>query len=268
MFYAVKCSSRFSTTGKIKSDTFVILLYNTIIEVTIFITFDTILFYPGYHQIRVNTLKVLILTNSVSNKSEALNQSRGSDALHLEILPVSNSSSSTNLSLDEKRSHFRQVFNSNKGGRDSLDYVFETVRREICQLTGKRIIEKPDDSLYPFQKPKHDNCDDGDLNSSHNPSKKSKQSFFKQSFQSSKWLSSEQSYSSISKKRKQRKQSIEVQRFNYQDFKYNRLLSAGENNKKDMCICLIDFGFSIQTYDENMFREEKAQLERLLEYMM
>lgn len=85
---------------------------------------------------------MLILTNSVSNKSEALNQSRGSDALHLEILPVSNSSSSTNLSLNEKRSHFRQVFNSNKGGRDSLDYVFETVRREICQLTGKKLEKK------------------------------------------------------------------------------------------------------------------------------
>lgn len=38
--------------------------------------------------------------------------------------------------------------------------------------SNPRIIEKPDDSLYPFRKPKHDNCDDGDLNSSHNPSKK------------------------------------------------------------------------------------------------
>jgi serine/threonine protein kinase len=33
-------------------------------------------------------------------------------------------------------------------------------------------------------------------------------------------------------------------------------------------VYLIDFGFSIQTYDENMFHEEKAQLKRLLEYMM
>ncbi|GBC43724.2 kinase-like domain-containing protein [Rhizophagus irregularis DAOM 181602=DAOM 197198] len=163
MFYTVKLRS----TGKIKSDTFVILI----------------------------------------SSNQTLNQSRGSDALHLEILPVSNSSSSTNLSLNEKRSHFRQVFNSNKGGRDSLDYVFETVRREICQLTGKKlekklIIEKPDDSLYPFRKPKHDNCDDGDLNSSHNPSKKRNNH-------------SSNNHSNLSN-----------------DFKYNRLLSAGENNKK------------------------------------
>ncbi|UZO08174.1 uncharacterized protein OCT59_028436 [Rhizophagus irregularis] len=151
------------STGKIKSDTFVILLYNTIIEVNIFITFDTILFYPGYHQIRVNTLEVLILTNSVSNKSEALNQSRGSDALHLEILPVTKNN----------------TYSSNP-----------------------RIIEKPDDSLYPFRKPKHDNCDDGDLNSSHNPSKKRNNH-------------SSNNHSNLSN-----------------DFKYNRLLSAGENNKK------------------------------------
>ncbi len=38
--------------------------------------------------------------------------------------------------LDEKRSHFRQVFNLNKGEGDSLDYAFKTVRREIRQLTG------------------------------------------------------------------------------------------------------------------------------------
>ncbi|PKC74015.1 hypothetical protein RhiirA1_450459 [Rhizophagus irregularis] len=198
----------------------------------------------------MHTLEVLILTNSVSNKSEALNQSRGSDALHLEILPVSNSSSSTNLSLNEKRSHFRQVFSSNKGGRDSLDYVFETIRivtlimkwvdsktsnsinninnsnnknikynsihpsvlksyvyliklaKNNTYSSNPRIIEKPDDSLYPFRKPKHDNCDDGDLNSSHNPSKKRNNH-------------SSNNHSNLSN-----------------DFKYNRLLSAGENNKK------------------------------------
>ncbi|PKY50389.1 hypothetical protein RhiirA4_545927 [Rhizophagus irregularis] len=262
----------------------------------------------------------------------------------------------------------------------SYAYLIKLAKNDTYS-SDPRIIEKPDDSLCPFRKPKHDNCDDDDddLNSSHNPSKKSKQSFFKQSSQSSKWSSSEQSYSSISKKRKQRKQSIEAQRFNYRDFKYNRLLSAGENNKKvlecefrgktialkstdltkkpkcldeflnevkiykvlaklqgiyipellfygDLAngmsfvmgmtivgtslnhhridrrlknrvimtlkkvheynilhndirkenilidekgyVYLIDFGFSIQTYDENMFREEKAQLERLLEYMM
>ncbi|CAB5366690.1 unnamed protein product [Rhizophagus irregularis] len=109
----------------------------------------------------------------------------------------------------------------------SYAYLIKLAKNNTYSSNPK-IIEKPDDSLYPFRKPKHDNCDDdGDLNSSHNPSKKSKKSF-----QSSKWLSSEQSYLNISKKRKQRKQSIEAQRFNYQDFKYNRLLSAGKNNKK------------------------------------
>ena len=51
-------------------------------------------------------------------------------------------------SLDEKRSHFRQVFNSNKGEENSLDYAFETVRREIRQLTGEKIGKETVKNFY------------------------------------------------------------------------------------------------------------------------
>ncbi|RIA96563.1 hypothetical protein C1645_815250 [Glomus cerebriforme] len=109
-----------------------------------------------------------------------------------------------------------------------------------------RIIKKADSS-YSFQKSKcddHDNHNDyNDSSSSHNPSEKSKQSSFKQSFSSFKWSYSKQSCSSIPKKQNDiHKENILI-------------------NEKD----LIDFGISIQTYDENKFREEEAELECLLE---
>src|SRR5438477_603117 len=46
--------------------------------------------------------------NSTSGNSPSGNSTSGNS-------PSGNSSSSTDSSLDEKRSHFRQVFNSNKG---------------------------------------------------------------------------------------------------------------------------------------------------------
>ncbi|RGB41178.1 hypothetical protein C1646_810842 [Rhizophagus diaphanus] len=237
----------------------------------------------------------------------------------------------------------------------SYAYLVELAKSDTYS-SDPRIIEKADNSPYPFRKSRRDDHDDhDDSSSSHNPSEKSIQSSSSKQSSSSSKRSSEQSYSSSQKKRKQgRKQgkrNMEAQRFNYRDFEYKSLLSAGENNKKvlefeiykvlaklqGICIpellfygdlangmsfvigmtivgttldhhrvnrrlknraiatlrkvhkynvlhndirkenilidengymYLIDFGFSIRTYDENMFREEEAQLERLLESYM
>ena len=54
----------------------------------------------------------------------------------------SSESSSSRLSdsaLEENRSRFKRVFNSNKEVGDTMDYAFETVRREIHELTGEKI---------------------------------------------------------------------------------------------------------------------------------
>ena len=50
---------------------------------------------------------------------------------------MSNISSSwlSDSSLEENRNCFKQVFDLNKEEGKTLDYVFETVRHEICQLT-------------------------------------------------------------------------------------------------------------------------------------
>ncbi|PKY53804.1 hypothetical protein RhiirA4_472220 [Rhizophagus irregularis] len=41
-------------------------------------------------------------------------------------------------SLEENRNRFKRVFDSNKEEGETLDYVFETIRREIRQLTVKK----------------------------------------------------------------------------------------------------------------------------------
>ncbi|GET00917.1 hypothetical protein GLOIN_2v1552276 [Rhizophagus clarus] len=63
----------------------------------------------------------------------------------------SNESSSSQLSdsaLEENRSCFKQVFNLNKEVGDTMDYAFETVRCEICELTGKKIGKGTVKSFY------------------------------------------------------------------------------------------------------------------------
>ncbi|RIA94829.1 hypothetical protein C1645_817534 [Glomus cerebriforme] len=51
----------------------------------------------------------------------------------------SSSSQLADSALEENRSHFKRVFNSNKKVGNIIDYAFETVRHEICELIGKKI---------------------------------------------------------------------------------------------------------------------------------
>jgi hypothetical protein len=63
----------------------------------------------------------------------------------------SNESSSSRLSdsaLEENRSCFKRVFNLEKEVGDTMDYAFETVRREIRELTGEKIGKGTVKSFY------------------------------------------------------------------------------------------------------------------------
>ncbi|CAB4384652.1 unnamed protein product [Rhizophagus irregularis] len=63
----------------------------------------------------------------------------------------SSESSSSRLSdsaLEENRSRFKRVFNSNKEVGDTMDYAFETVRCEIRELTGYKIGKSTVKSFY------------------------------------------------------------------------------------------------------------------------
>ena len=63
----------------------------------------------------------------------------------------SSESSSSQLSdsaLEENRSRFKRVFNSNKEVGDTMDYAFETVRREIREVTGEKIGKGTVKSFY------------------------------------------------------------------------------------------------------------------------
>jgi len=58
------------------------------------------------------------------------------------------SSNSSNSSLEENRNRFKRVFDSNKEEGETLDYAFETVRREIRQLTGEKIGKETVKNFY------------------------------------------------------------------------------------------------------------------------
>ncbi|GES95644.1 hypothetical protein GLOIN_2v1708658 [Rhizophagus clarus] len=63
----------------------------------------------------------------------------------------SSESSSSRLSdsaLEESRSRFKRVFDSNKEKGETLDYAFETVRHEIRELTGYKIGKSAVKSFY------------------------------------------------------------------------------------------------------------------------
>ncbi|RGB22567.1 hypothetical protein C1646_730274, partial [Rhizophagus diaphanus] len=68
------------------------------------------------------------------NQSVASNRSRGS--------------SSFDSSLEENRNHFKHVFNSEKKVEDNIDYTIETMRREVCDLTGERIGKSTVENFY------------------------------------------------------------------------------------------------------------------------
>jgi hypothetical protein len=72
----------------------------------------------------------------VANQSEATSSSENSS------IRLSDSS------LEEDRGRFSEVFNLNKGEGDSLDYAFETVRREIRQLTGEKVGKETVKNFY------------------------------------------------------------------------------------------------------------------------
>ncbi|RIA89699.1 hypothetical protein C1645_824464 [Glomus cerebriforme] len=71
--------------------------------------------------------------HSVVNHSEASSQSESSHASS-----YSGSSSSNSSFFENVETRFKQIFNSLRGS-DSVDYMCETVAREIRQLTGKRL---------------------------------------------------------------------------------------------------------------------------------
>ena len=89
-------------------------------------------------------LKVSILTNIMCSMNLKLQINHMGVvillALHSVILPALHPEILVHqpIHLYENRHHFKQVFNLNKGKGDSLDYIFETVRCEIQQLTGKK----------------------------------------------------------------------------------------------------------------------------------
>ena len=60
----------------------------------------------------------------------------------------SSSSRLSDSSLEENRNRFKRVFNSNKEEGETLDYAFETVRREIRQLTGEKIGKETVKNFY------------------------------------------------------------------------------------------------------------------------
>ena len=63
----------------------------------------------------------------------------------------SSKSSSSRLSdsfLEENRNRFKRVFDSNKEEGETFDYAFETVRREIRQLTGEKIGKETVKNFY------------------------------------------------------------------------------------------------------------------------
>ena len=60
----------------------------------------------------------------------------------------SSSSRLSDSSLEENRNRFKRVFDSNKEEGETLDYAFETVRREIRQLTGEKIGKETVKNFY------------------------------------------------------------------------------------------------------------------------
>src|SRR5204863_114014 len=61
----------------------------------------------------------------------------------------SSSSRLSDSALEENRSHFKRVFNSNKEVEDTMDYMmFETVRCEIRELTEEKIRKDTVKSFY------------------------------------------------------------------------------------------------------------------------
>ncbi|RGB23916.1 hypothetical protein C1646_773808 [Rhizophagus diaphanus] len=58
------------------------------------------------------------------------------------------SSRLSDSALEENRSCFKQVFNLNKEVGDTMDYAFETVKHEICELTGYKIGKSTVKSFY------------------------------------------------------------------------------------------------------------------------
>ena len=69
----------------------------------------------------------------MANNSEASSQSESSHASSYSGCSLSNSSFFENV-----ETRFKQIFNSLRGS-DSVNYMCETVAREIRQLTGKKI---------------------------------------------------------------------------------------------------------------------------------
>ena len=60
----------------------------------------------------------------------------------------SSSSRLSDSSLEENRNRFKRVFNSVKEVGDTMDYAFETVRREIRELSGEKIGKGTVKSFY------------------------------------------------------------------------------------------------------------------------
>ncbi|GES79853.1 hypothetical protein GLOIN_2v1842500 [Rhizophagus clarus] len=60
----------------------------------------------------------------------------------------SSSSRLSDSSLEENRNRFKRVFVANKEEGETLDYAFETVRREIRQLTGEKIGKETVKNFY------------------------------------------------------------------------------------------------------------------------
>ncbi len=106
---------------------------------------------------------------NVSNESEVSNRSRrssNSTSSSSKNSPFSNpissfsdnptspssgnSSSSTDSSFGENKECFKRVFNWKKGEEDIINYIFETVKCEIHNLTGKKIGKETVKNFYHY----------------------------------------------------------------------------------------------------------------------
>ena len=75
----------------------------------------------------------------MANQSEASSHTSSSE---------SSSSRLSDSSLEENRNRFKRVFNSNKEEEDTMDYAFETVRREIREVTGEKVGKETVKNFY------------------------------------------------------------------------------------------------------------------------
>jgi RNase adaptor protein for sRNA GlmZ degradation len=89
-----------------------------------------------------------IKTSIEALRNEMIQRYAIAQRLHHSFSSESSSSQLSDSALEENRSRFKRVFNSNKEVGDTMDYAFETVRRETREVTGEKIGKGTVKSFY------------------------------------------------------------------------------------------------------------------------